>query len=42
VRQDRVLVQALALCDLEQQIPPEAYQAVAEIIAFLYRLQSRR
>lgn len=41
VREDRVLVQALALLNIDQQIPPEAYRAVAEILAFLYRLQGR-
>lgn len=38
VREDRALVQTLALLDLDQEIPPQAYKAVAEILAFLYRL----
>jgi flagellar biosynthesis protein len=38
IREDRVLVQTLALLNLDQQIPPQAYRAVAEILAFLYRL----
>lgn len=38
VREDRALVQTLSLLDLDQQIPPQAYLAVAEILAFLYRL----
>lgn len=42
VRQDRNLVQVLAALDLEQQIPPEAFQAVAAILAFLYQLNRPR
>lgn len=37
-REDQNLVQLLSALDLEQAIPPEAYQAVAAILAFLYRL----
>jgi flagellar biosynthesis protein len=37
VREDRDLVQVLGLLDLNEAIPPEAYKAVAEILAFLYR-----
>jgi flagellar biosynthesis protein len=39
IHEDRALVQTLSLLDLDQQIPPDAYKAVAEILAFLYRLQ---
>jgi flagellar biosynthesis protein len=38
IRQDRNLVQVLSLLDLNQEIPPHVYQAVAEILAFVYRL----
>jgi flagellar biosynthesis protein len=38
IRQDPNLVQVLARLDLEQQIPPDVYRAVAEILAFVYRL----
>lgn len=38
MREDRNLVQLLSALDLEQAIPPEAYQAVAAILAFLYKL----
>lgn len=41
VRQDRNLLQVLSRLDLNQEIPPEVYQAVAEILAFVYRLSSR-
>ncbi len=38
IRQDRNLVQVLSRLDLEQEIPPQVYRAVAEILAFVYRL----
>jgi flagellar biosynthesis protein len=41
VRQDRKLLQVLSRLDLNQEIPPEVYRAVAEILAFVYRLSSR-
>jgi flagellar biosynthesis protein len=37
VRQDRNLIQVLSLLDLNEEIPPAVYQAVAEILAFIYR-----
>ncbi len=36
VREDRVLVQILSKLDIDRQIPPELYRAVAEILAFVY------
>lgn len=41
VRQDRNLVQVLSRLELEQEIPPSVYRAVAEILAFVYRLSQR-
>lgn len=41
VRQDRKLLQVLSRLDLNQEIPPQVYRAVAEILAFVYRLSSR-
>jgi len=40
VRRDRDLAQLLAAVDLGDEIPAEAYAAVAEVIAFLWRLNS--
>ncbi len=40
IRQDRNLVEVLSRLDLEQEIPPQVYRAVAEILAFVYRLSS--
>jgi flagellar biosynthesis protein len=42
IRQDKNLVQVLSLLELDQQIPPSVYRAVAEILAFVYRLANRR
>jgi flagellar biosynthesis protein len=41
IREDKDLVQVLGLLDLNEAIPPEAYKAVAEILAFLYRVGVR-
>ena len=38
VRQDANLVQVLSRLNLDQEIPPEVYQAVAAILAFLYKV----
>lgn len=42
VRRDRDLVQLLAAVDLGDEIPEEAYNAVAEVIAFLWRVNETR
>jgi len=36
--EDQNLVQILEALDLETEIPPELYRAVAEVLAFIYRL----
>ena len=41
IREDRDLVAVLARLDLDQEIPPELYKAVAELLAFVYRVNSR-
>jgi flagellar biosynthesis protein len=41
IREDRNLLQMLTTLDLDQEIPPSVYRAVAEILAFLYRLSNR-
>lgn len=41
VHEDRALVDVLARLEIGQSIPPEIYRVVAEIIAFLYRLQGQ-
>lgn len=42
IRQDKNLIQILSRLDLNQEIPANVYQAVAEILAFVYRLSSRK
>lgn len=41
IRRDKNLLQILSRLDLEAEIPPEVYRAVAEILAFIYRLANR-
>jgi flagellar biosynthesis protein len=38
VRKDKDLLQLLSACEVGDSIPAELYAAVAEILAFLYRL----
>jgi len=38
IREDREMVQMLASLDLYQEVPPDLYKAVAEILAFIYSL----
>ncbi|EST52599.1 FhlB domain-containing protein [Brevibacillus panacihumi W25] len=42
VQEDPSLVEVLGKLDLNQQIPPELYQVVAEVLAFVYRLDKGR
>ena len=39
--EDKNLIQILEALDLEVEIPPELYRAVAEVLAFVYRLNGR-
>lgn len=39
--EDKNLVQVLEALDLETEIPAELYRAVAEVLAFIYRLNGR-
>jgi len=39
--EDKNLTQILEALDLETEIPPELYRAVAEVLAFIYRLNSK-
>jgi len=42
MREDKNLLQILSRLDLNQEIPAEVYKAVAEILAFIYRLSNRQ
>jgi flagellar biosynthesis protein len=37
IHQDPALVEVLSQLDLDEQIPPTLYLAIAEVLAFLYR-----
>jgi flagellar biosynthesis protein len=41
VREQAELVQLLALVDLGEEVPPQVYRAVAEVIAFAYRIAGK-
>ena len=40
--EDKNLIQILDALELETEIPPELYRAVAEVLAFIYRLNGKR
>lgn len=42
IKEDADLVELLVQLDLEQEIPPELYKMVAEILAFVYSLDRSR
>ena len=42
VKEDPALATALAQLELDREIPPQLFAAVAEVVGFLYRLQGRR
>jgi len=39
--EDKNLVQVLEALELETEIPPELYRAVAEVLAIIYRLNAK-
>jgi flagellar biosynthesis protein len=41
VQEDASLVEVLSKLDLEQEIPSELYQLVAEVLSFIYRSDGR-
>ncbi|HAK88297.1 MAG: flagellar biosynthesis protein FlhB [Nitrospirae bacterium GWC2_46_6] len=41
IKDDPQLVEVLSTLDLHQEIPPELYRAVAEILAFVYRMTKK-
>jgi len=42
IRKDPALVQMLSRLDIDETIPHELYQAVAEVLAFVYRMNEKR
>jgi flagellar biosynthesis protein len=41
IQEDQSLVEVLSQLDLDQQIPAELYQLVAEILSFIYRADKK-
>ncbi|HIQ39710.1 MAG TPA: type III secretion protein [Sulfurivirga caldicuralii] len=41
IMQDPALVQLLSQVELDAEIPPELYQAVATLLAFVYRMEQK-
>jgi len=41
IKEDPALAQILSRLDIDEQIPPELYKAVAEILAFVYSVNER-
>jgi flagellar biosynthesis protein len=42
IRKDPALVQILSKLDIDETIPQELYQVVAEVLAFVYRMNEER
>ncbi len=41
LHEDKNLVEVLSTLDLYEEIPPELYRAVAEILAFIYKISGK-
>ncbi len=41
IQDDPYLIEALSSLDLYEEIPPELYRAVAEVLVFIYRTSRR-
>ena len=42
IQKNELLVEALMQVELTKEIPPQLYRAVAEILAFIYRLEKAK
>ncbi|HVP21242.1 MAG TPA: EscU/YscU/HrcU family type III secretion system export apparatus switch protein [Anaerolineaceae bacterium] len=42
IKEDPVLALALESIDINETIPPELYQVIAEVFAYIYRIQEKR
>ena len=40
IREDADLLEVLSKLDLEEEIPPHLYRVVAEVLSFIYRINS--
>ena len=41
IEEDEALLELLAGCEIGDEIPPELYEAVAELLTWLYRVEGR-
>lgn len=41
LKEDQQLVEVLSKLDLYQEIPPDLYKAVAEVLAFVYKMTKK-
>ncbi len=41
IRRDKPLTEALMTLDIGEEIPPELYRAIAEVMAFVYSLKKK-
>jgi len=41
IREDRNMVEVLSTLSLYEEVPPDLYKAVAEILAFIYKMSNR-
>jgi flagellar biosynthesis protein len=41
IREDPILSAALSTIDINEEIPPELYAVVAEVFAYIYRIQGK-
>lgn len=41
LKRDPALIEVLSKMDLDEEIPPELYRAVAEILAFIYKMTGK-
>jgi flagellar biosynthesis protein len=41
IHEDRNMVEILSTLELYEEIPPDLYKAVAEILAFIYKMSSK-
>lgn len=42
IREDPALATALSVLDIGQEIPPELYAVIAEVLAYVYRIQNKK
>ncbi len=40
IREDADLVEVLSKLDIEEEIPPDLYRVIAEVLSFIYRINS--